>query len=132
MDAFRALVYKCHLKDLGYEGVPYTWFNKRGPQDSISERLDRCLANRKWCNLFPYASVIHGTVAHSSHILIILHLNGGSHRRRGKKPFRFEAMWVETEDYEKIIAKSWKEDTMNADLETLMDKIDSCSKSLIA
>lgn len=49
-----------------------------------------------------------------------------------KKLCRFEAIEVEPEDCEKIIAESWKVDTMNVDFETIMDKIDCCNKSLTA
>ncbi|KAG6629896.1 hypothetical protein CIPAW_14G116800 [Carya illinoinensis] len=42
---FRDLLDECGLLDLGYIGNPFTWCNKREPQHSISERLDRGLAN---------------------------------------------------------------------------------------
>lgn len=33
------------LMDLGFEGHPFTWNNKRGGLENIQERLDRGIAN---------------------------------------------------------------------------------------
>lgn len=80
----KSMLDDCLLKDLGYEGIPYTWCNKRRTQESISERLDRALANWSWCNLWPMVKVYHGHAAHSDHVPVILQLNGGDQNRRGK------------------------------------------------
>jgi hypothetical protein len=41
------------LVDLGYEGNPFTWTNKRHGLANIKERLDRCFATQEWIHLFP-------------------------------------------------------------------------------
>lgn len=53
MNDFISLLNDCDLQDMGFKGVKYTWCNRRGARDCISERLDRFLANSKWLNMFP-------------------------------------------------------------------------------
>lgn len=45
MGDFWTILNDCDIRDLGYYGIPYTWCNKREGLSSISERLDRFLAN---------------------------------------------------------------------------------------
>lgn len=42
---FREVLTDCALMDLGFRGPKYTWCNKREGTNSISERLDRFMAN---------------------------------------------------------------------------------------
>lgn len=95
--AFRSCLDDCMLKDFGYEGIPYTWCNKRKSKDSINEHLGRAIANWTWCNLWPRVKVIHDNAAHLDHIPLILHLKGVEQNKRGPKLFCFEAMWVGNE-----------------------------------
>nr|XP_009626052.1 uncharacterized protein LOC104116818 [Nicotiana tomentosiformis] len=48
----------CNLFDLGYKGSLYTWWNGRSGDDFIFKRLDRCLGNLKFLELFPALEVI--------------------------------------------------------------------------
>lgn len=52
MRSFILVIDDCELKDMGYSGSIYTWCNRRGSNNNISERLDRFLANIEWKNLF--------------------------------------------------------------------------------
>ncbi|XP_070046792.1 uncharacterized protein [Nicotiana tomentosiformis] len=49
----------CNLFDLGYKGSLYTWWNGRSGDDFIFKRLDRCLGNLKFLELFPALEVEH-------------------------------------------------------------------------
>lgn len=91
--------------DLGYRDPKFTWRNRREGNSSISERLDRFLANSHLCQLFSRAVVTHGVEDYLDHLPIWLESNGG--QRRGKKLFKFETIWIREEDYEKIIKESW-------------------------
>ena len=45
LDAFRETLEECGLFDLGYNGHPFTWWNKQKGPKAIEERLDRYCAN---------------------------------------------------------------------------------------
>lgn len=38
--------------DIGFSGLPYTWYNKRAPLAVVFERLDMGVANQQWLNLY--------------------------------------------------------------------------------
>ncbi|MBA0728204.1 hypothetical protein Golax_001125, partial [Gossypium laxum] len=57
MEAFRETLEECHLVDLGYTGVWFTWERGNLPETNIRERLDRGVANDKWRNLFPTSNI---------------------------------------------------------------------------
>lgn len=53
MRTFIGYVKQCGLFDLGFSGPAYTWTNKHFSSTPVFERLDRCLVNVEWCNVFP-------------------------------------------------------------------------------
>lgn len=61
--------------------------------------------------MFPYVKVVHGSAAHSDHLPIIMETEGNIAKRKGIRPFRFEVMQIETEDYEKVIENSCNSNT---------------------
>lgn len=52
MEEFCEVLTACELRDLGYEGSPFTWCNNREKDGRIFERLNCFLANSLWCDLF--------------------------------------------------------------------------------
>lgn len=86
------MVDECALYDIGYEGIKYTWYNRRGMQNNISKRLERFLASNGWFSLYPNPRFVHGTTTYMGHVPIIIHVNDGNYNRRWKRLFRFEAL----------------------------------------
>ncbi|KAH0972822.1 hypothetical protein GBA52_024978 [Prunus armeniaca] len=58
MATFREFLSDFMLMDLGFDGYPFTWRNKR-ESGLIQERLDRGLALEKWLELYPEVRVTH-------------------------------------------------------------------------
>ncbi|CAL1393117.1 unnamed protein product [Linum trigynum] len=58
IENFREGLKACGLVDLGFQGYPFTWDNKR-TIGFTEERLDRFVARENWSELFPTARVIH-------------------------------------------------------------------------
>ncbi|VVA35495.1 PREDICTED: reverse mRNAase, partial [Prunus dulcis] len=54
MAAFGEFLSNSMLLDLGFDGYPFTWQNRR-ESGLIQERLDRGLASEKWLELYPKA-----------------------------------------------------------------------------
>jgi hypothetical protein len=76
--AFRSFVKSCGLFDLGFSGPAYTWTNKRFSSKPTFERLDRCLVNTDWCDVFPVSNVYNMPIIHSlsDHAAILLSTEG--------------------------------------------------------
>lgn len=108
MARFREALEDCNLMDLGYQGTPFTFTNKRKGQYEMKDRLDRSVANATWRSEFPYAKVSHLTAITSDYcpILTELVVKGG---RQVQKDFRFEPMWLRHEDFPRSINKIWNE-----------------------
>lgn len=90
-------MFTCGLMDIGFNGHPFTWTNKRFGKAFICERLDRALANLEWNNQFPDAKLYHLTSYASDHSPILLDM----------KPFRYEIAWSTDNSFKQIMEKVW-------------------------
>lgn len=102
---FRKVVNDNSLIDLGFDGHPFTWNNKRGGLDNIQERLDRVMANAEWKIRFPNASRSHLPAVQYDHkpLLIYIRSNNGILPR----PFKFESMWTTHAEAAFVIQEAW-------------------------
>ncbi|KAL2899916.1 Sulfotransferase family cytosolic 1B member 1 [Bienertia sinuspersici] len=100
------------LKDLGVSGYDYTWTNQREGEDLIEEKLDRAIATGGWMNRFPEAKVVNLIWDGSDHIPIMLlydQSTRGKEAHDGQKLFRFEAKWLQEEEFDLILKEIWEE-----------------------
>lgn len=95
---------------MGFKGNKLTWKREREKQNYVAKRLDRvlCCANArlKWQE----ATVTHLPFLSSDHAPLYLQLSPevkGDPRRR---PFRFEAAWLQHESFKELLVASWKSD----------------------
>ncbi|EEF36482.1 conserved hypothetical protein [Ricinus communis] len=72
MNQFLEVVEECALVDLGYCGRKITWTNGQRGVNNIGERLDRALANEKWCLSFSFFRVQHLVRMKSNHSPVLL------------------------------------------------------------
>uniref|UniRef100_A0A803N3V6 Endonuclease/exonuclease/phosphatase domain-containing protein n=2 Tax=Chenopodium quinoa TaxID=63459 RepID=A0A803N3V6_CHEQI len=99
-EIMRNVVNVCELEDLGYLGHPFTWTNNRGGEKNVQERLDRFLENKEWRQLFSGAFVTHLSKRKSDHVPILLCISDGvgkAKKKKFKKRFKFEEMWLREE-----------------------------------
>lgn len=129
-DGFHIMVNRNGLIDLGFDGNPYTWNNKRIGRANICERLDKGFANGQWRILFPNASVSHLLAFNSDHRPILLTTNPHPYSR--PKPFRFEAMWVRDPTTAVVIENAWNKGNSPLCLPSLMGKIKTTKVALKA
>jgi hypothetical protein len=106
MRTFNGYVKQCGLIDLGFSGPAYTWTNKRFTSNIIFERLDRCLANAEWCDLFPNTNVFNLPIMFGDHAPILLSTQ--SQYRRPKLKFKFENWWTMEEDFQNVAKTAWE------------------------
>ncbi|XP_075663156.1 uncharacterized protein LOC142632674 [Castanea sativa] len=108
MQLFRDALDDCRLKDLGFNGYPFTWCNRKPGAHNVWIHLDRGVATVEWILRFPTSRIHHLDAFHSDHKPIFLCTNSELKRfyRRGR-PFRFEVMWVKDDSCKKVIHDSW-------------------------
>ena len=92
--------------DLGFNGLSFTWSNRREGLANIKEMLDQCLCDQEWKSLFLKAGVRHLCNSNSDHnpILLDTHLEPENPLR----PFCFEAMWTKVEESRLVVKHAWQ------------------------
>ncbi|XP_056697297.1 uncharacterized protein [Spinacia oleracea] len=106
IDAFREVIDSCALRDLGYKGCIFTWQHGNTVNTLIRERLDRYLADEDWVYLFPHNEVLHFPIYRSDHAPILLKCGTENVRKKGKKLFRFESMWLSSEECGRVVSSA--------------------------
>ncbi|KAL4367798.1 hypothetical protein GQ457_05G016360 [Hibiscus cannabinus] len=99
--AMKNFVFETGLVDVRFRGIRFTW--KRG---SLSQRLDRCLANERWLDRFPTSVVLHLDRLGSDHRPILLDTNIGG-VRHVERPFRFVFAWQEHMEFKDVLLRTW-------------------------
>jgi hypothetical protein len=109
MDGFHEAVAYCGFSDLGYRGLPYTWYNHREGAHNVKVRLDRGLTDDNYLEMFEASSVTHIQTADSDHCAIHVRVirSGASHVQGGGKPFRYENLWQRHHQYQDTVAAAW-------------------------
>ncbi|XP_059294842.1 uncharacterized protein LOC132047883 [Lycium ferocissimum] len=59
VEDFRHCIQTCNLTDLGFKGSVFTWWNGRAADDGVFKRLDKCLGNFEFQQLFPGLEITH-------------------------------------------------------------------------
>ena len=96
----------CHMLDLGFSGPKFTWTSKRGVEDLIQCRLDRCWANPTWKAFFDEANVTHLARVNSDHCPLLLKLKP-LEREELIRPFRFQLIWLSHSEFPGIVRDAW-------------------------
>lgn len=107
MHDFRETLDYCQFKNLSTEGNFFVWSNMREGEANIQERLDIFLANPGWLQLYPSMKMNNLITTHSDHTCLMLDTSASvCCSRKGRKPFRFDSMWIGAADCEEIISDS--------------------------
>jgi hypothetical protein len=126
IEGFREAVDVCHLCDIGYMGLDWT-FEKRVVEGYfVRVRLDRVLASASWCTCFPLAAVHHLMAVKYDHCLILLSLEPDERSvsiHGQDKPFRYELMWETNNGSSPIIQKVWKDRDHCNSVKNMKDKL---------
>jgi len=100
------------LLDITTIGGRYTWHRNNNDLRILSKKLDIGLANVSWRIAFPETFVEILCRLHSDHNPILLRF-GGLPLARGPRPFRFEAAWIDHEEYANLVDKAWNSSNHN-------------------
>ncbi|XP_009796364.2 uncharacterized protein [Nicotiana sylvestris] len=108
VDDFRHCIDTSNLFYLGFKGSIYTWWNGRAEENCIFKRLDRCLANLEFQNLWPGIEVEHLTKIGSDHSPLLIKLS--PEVAPIKKSFRFLNFWLKHESFHEVVRQNWQAD----------------------
>lgn len=122
IDGFREYVSHCRFVDLGFNGNPFTWSNKR-VHNYVATRLDWCLAT-PWCSLVLVYKVQYKADGFLDHMVILLmfismSVSSSSHSPR---PCPFKPFWLTHDNFETYFASLWSDVPLRDD-STICDHI---------
>src|SRR4051812_21739162 len=95
----------CHLCDLGFTGIPFTYGNKRDGRANVQARLDRAVATNQWRNLFAFSKVNHIVSPTSDHVMLLLVVVPEDHTHRAKTR-QYEIMWEQDSTHPETVKTS--------------------------
>ena len=67
MTRFRDVIHYYGFHDLGFHGVPYTWFKNQPSEGRLQIHLDRALVNHAWKSKFIGVEVHHVNMSTLGH-----------------------------------------------------------------
>ncbi|XP_050290016.1 uncharacterized protein LOC126728194 [Quercus robur] len=108
MENFVDAINYCGFREVDFIGPKYTWWYHRADGMHIRERLDRALANKELMDLFPAAKLYHLSSSASDHSPLSLHLVPKRKKKKIRKSFRFESMWLKDSRCEEIVKAAWE------------------------
>ncbi|KAL6174610.1 hypothetical protein ACLB2K_051256 [Fragaria x ananassa] len=95
------------LVSLQATGLPFTWTNKHVDDTVIFERLDRAVSNANFLLNYPDSRLENLPIISSDHGPICLTLENP--KRKSRKPFRFEAIWLSHHSFKPLVENIWKQ-----------------------
>ncbi|KAI9100938.1 hypothetical protein K1719_024062 [Acacia pycnantha] len=105
---FNDWIQECNLIDIEASGPFFTW---KGPKweglDRVYKRLDRCLCNPQWKEVFYNAEVRVILRVCSDHHPLLINLCEEA-RGNSVRHFKFEAMWLMHDQFETLMKNNWK------------------------
>ncbi|KAL9462155.1 hypothetical protein AB3S75_000204 [Citrus x aurantiifolia] len=108
---FREAVEDCHLRDVGYNGYPFTWSNRRSGIHFIEERLDRFLCSKEWSNLFQDQAATNLVTWCSDHNPVLMAVKRkdeeGHYKRKCFSRAHYEDFWSSYDECREIIEENW-------------------------
>lgn len=132
MTAFRETLTQCELLDLGARGPLYTWNNGKEGEAFTQERLDRVVANSKWCEQFSDVEVLDEVAITSDHTPIIITISGEPQRKRPIRRFFYEAKWGVEKECKQIVKQVWREKHVQGDMwHKIQAKLEGCKRKLM-
>jgi hypothetical protein len=107
MAAFRDVLMVCDLKDLGFQGTPFTYDNMRRGNANVKVRLDRAPVDDRWRDIYSDASVVHLVSPCSDHCPLLIKMTREVVSPPMRKCKRYEIMWEREHMLPEVVANAW-------------------------
>lgn len=98
----------CWLREVNFIWPKFTWIYQRRDGYQIRERLDRALVSLDWAFLFPSTKLFHRSSSTSGHNPLLLNFFSRK-KKKLKRVFRFESMWLKDQRCKKVVSNAWNE-----------------------
>lgn len=105
--AFGEWVNELSLIDMGFKGNQFTWRRGRVESTYVAKRLDRVLCNAHSRLKWQEALVTHLPFLSSDHTPLHVQLSPSPQCNPSRRPFRFEAAWLQHEGFQAMLQDSW-------------------------
>lgn len=128
MRAFRDFVTSLGVLDLGFQGYPFTWSNRRGGDGHVKERLDRVLVSPGWRVHHDRARVQHLFAVGSDHAALLLDTNPP--RFTGHRQFRFDNRWASDPESFETVRRSWQHSIQGSKMFGVFTKVRNTQREL--
>lgn len=116
------------LRNLGFTGSKFTWWNKQDGIAAIFARLDKAFANADWIQSYPDAVVRHLPPNTSDHTPILIKLQRKKNRKNPM--FLFINFWTDDDSFEDIISNCWTVVNGNETEHDILAKLSRTEQSL--
>ena len=95
------------------------------------------MATAEWLELFPTAKLYHQSTLASDHSMLLLRMVAGSNRKRVKRSFKFESIWLKESSCEEMVRSAWEEGViassgweLNSCLKICRDRLEAWNKDV--
>lgn len=113
IDIFNAIISTMCFRELYVEGGMFTWFNNQA--HPTLEKLDRILINNDWEDLFPLVTARKLVSDVSDYNPLLMTTNGIQPGSPKPKKFRFEMIWMASEEFLPLVRKIWQRPVKSSD-----------------
>jgi hypothetical protein len=127
---FRDALSDYNLHDLDYQGLPWTFDNKKEGTKNVKSRIDRVVACPLWSDSFPNAYLKHIASFPSDHLPLHLNLFNQQKFRKVNQCQRYEAFWERESSLNDIIKESWVKYAGNENLGHIASRLQGVMKDL--
>lgn len=105
--AFGEWINELSLIDMRFRGNQYTWRRGKSSQPFVAKRLDRVFCCAQTRLQWQEARVTHLPFLASDHTPLYVQLAPNVEMNKGRRPFRFEAAWMEHMGFKELLDASW-------------------------
>ncbi|KAF3789440.1 hypothetical protein EJ110_NYTH18074 [Nymphaea thermarum] len=109
----------------------FTWSNHRQGQDSVQCKLDWCMINNEWQNVFcGEGKLMVQTSASSDHSVLLYQTKDTFDDSRGQKPFRIFKPWLLDRKGKEVINEAWRGEVQRCPMMCLLFKLNRLRMAL--
>ncbi|XP_074277626.1 uncharacterized protein LOC141601261 [Silene latifolia] len=104
---FQQCLLHCELTDIKAIGSYYTWNNKHDVDTRVYSRIDRCLINADWMNVYPDSYAFFMPEGEFDHCPCVIRFCGDDIKR--KPAFKYFNMWALDPNFKQIVNGTWSQ-----------------------
>lgn len=103
----------------------------REREDNVQKKLDRCLISHDLKMLFQKLMITHRARISSDHPPIVIQADCSTNNTRNRvRPYRFEAIWLSSDECEEVVCQAWTYSFQNQAEQQVGPKIQWCGEFL--